>query len=208
LQQVVAGSQPSSRCWVCARAAGFVLVDGRGLGSVPIMGLDNWAEAQPLRSERLVLEPLRVEHADEMAPLLDDPTLHTFTGGKPATLQELRSRYAQQVVGQPPDGSQHWLNWIARRRDNGQAVGFVQATISEQDGDLTADVAWVIGVSQQRSGYAREAAQLMTDWLRLQHVRLVVAHVHPQHHASNAVARWIGLTPTDTQVEGEVRWQG
>jgi hypothetical protein len=117
------------------------------------MGRDDWAEAQPLCSERLVLEPLRVEHADEMAPLLDDPTLHTFTGGKPATLEELRSRYARQVVGQPPDGSQHWLNWIVRRRDDGQAVGFVQATISEQNGDLTADVAWVVAVSQQRSGY-------------------------------------------------------
>jgi RimJ/RimL family protein N-acetyltransferase len=172
------------------------------------MGVDDWAEAQPLLSERLALEPLRVEHADEMAPLLDDPALHTFIGGKPASLQELRTRYAQQVVGRPPDGSQRWLNWIVRRRDDGQAVGFVQATISEQTGDLTADVAWVVAVSQQRSGYAREAAQLMTDWLRQQHVHLVVAHVHPQHHASNAVARWIGLTPTDTQVDGEVRWQG
>jgi hypothetical protein len=72
--------------------------------------VDDWAEAQPLLSERLVLEPLRVEHADEMAPLLDEPTLHTFIGGNPATLQELRGCYAQQVIGQTPDGSQHWLN--------------------------------------------------------------------------------------------------
>lgn len=175
---------------------------------MPIMGLVGWAQAQPLLSERVVLEPLRVEHADEMAPLLDDPTLHTFVGGKPATLLELRSRYVRQVVGQPADGSQRWLNWIVRRRDDGQAVGFVQATISEQGGDVTAEVAWVVAVSQQRSGYAREAALLMMDWLRRQHVQRFVAHVHPQHHASNAVARWIGLAPTDTQVEGEVRWQG
>ena len=143
-----------------------------------------------------------------MALLLDDPALHTFTGGKPATLEELRSRYAKQFIGPPPDSTHHWLNWIVRRRDNGQAVGYVQATISEQNGDLMADVAWVIAVSQQRSGYAREAARLMRDWLRLQRVRLVVAHVHPQHHASNAVARSIGLTPTAKQVDGELRWQG
>jgi RimJ/RimL family protein N-acetyltransferase len=143
-----------------------------------------------------------------MAPVLDDPTLHTFIGGNPATLQELHVRYAQQVVGQSPDGSQRWLNWIVRRRDDGQAVGFVQATISEQAGDSTADLAWVVAASQQRRGYAWEAAQLMADWLRQQHVHLVVAHVHPQHHASSAVARWIGLTPSDTQVDGEVRWQG
>ena len=58
------------------------------------MGVGDWAEAQPLLSERLALGPLRVEHADEMAPLLDDPALHTFIGGKPASLQELRTRYA------------------------------------------------------------------------------------------------------------------
>jgi len=177
-------------------------------GSVPVMGLDDWAEAPPLLSERLTLEPLRVEHADEMAPLLDDPALHTFIGGKPATLQELRSRYAEQIEGQPPGGSQRWLNWIVRRRDDGQAVGFVQATISEQNGELTADVTWAVAVSQQRSGYAREAAQLMANWLRQQHIQLVVAHVHPKHHASNAVAHSIGLAPSDIQLDGEVRWQG
>ena len=176
--------------------------------SVSVMDLDDWAEAPPLESERLTLEPLRIDHADEMAPLLDDPALHTFIGGKPATLQELRSRYADQIERQPPDGSQHWLNWIVRRRDDGQAVGFVQATISVQNGELTADVAWVVAVSQQRRGYAREAAQLMAKWLRQQNVQQVVAHVHPQHHASNAVARSIGLAPTDIQLDGEVRWQG
>jgi RimJ/RimL family protein N-acetyltransferase len=172
------------------------------------MGSDDWAEAPPLQSQRLALEPLRIEHAEEMAPVLDDPALHTFIGGKPATAQELRGRYSEQIEGQPPDGSQRWLNWIVRRRDNGVAVGFVQATISRQNGEMTADVAWVVAVSQQRNGYAREAAQLMAGWLRQQHVQLVVAHVHPQHHASNAVARSIGLAPTDIQLDGEVRWQG
>lgn len=172
------------------------------------MGLADGAGAQPLDGERLALEPLRLEHADEMAPLLDDPSLHTFIGGRPATLQELRSLYARQVVGQSPDRSQRWLNWIVRRRDNRQAVGFVQATISEQHGELTADLAWVVAPSQQRSGYAREAAQLMANWLRQQHIHHVVAHIHPDHHASNAVAHSIGLAPTDTLVDGEVRWQG
>lgn len=186
----------------------LVLERVKGSDSVPIMGPDDIAEAPPLQSERLTLEPLRIDHADEMAPLLDDPALHTFMGGRPATLQELRGRYAEQIGGQPPDGSQLWLNWIVRRRDDGQAVGFVQATISEQNGELSAEVAWVVAVSQQHSGYAREAAQLMADWLRQQHVHHVVAHVHPQHHASNAVARSIGLAPTDIQLDGEVRWQG
>jgi hypothetical protein len=128
-------------------------------------------------------------------------------GGKPATLQELRSRYARQVVGQPPDGSQHWFNWVVLRRDVGEAVGFVQATVSEENHELTADVP---GLSRCPNSAAatREGAQLMGDWLRQQHVHLVVAHVHPQHHASNAIARSIGLAPTEMQLDGEVRWQG
>jgi len=169
--------------------------------------IDDWAGVQHLSSDRLELEPLRPEHADEMAPLLDHVELHTFIGGEPATRDELRGRYTRQVVGRSPDGSQRWLNWLVRRRDSGQAVGTTQATVSEQDGGLTADVAWVIGASQQRQGYAQEAAKLMVGWLRHQGVEIVVAHVHPHHQASVAVARAVGLAPTDTVVDGEVRWQ-
>lgn len=169
--------------------------------------IDDWPAVQHLRSDRLDLEPLRPEHADEMAPLLDDLELHTFIGGEPATRDELMDRYTRQVVGRSPDGSQGWLNWVIRRRDSGQAVGTTQATISEQDSGLTADIAWVIGASQQRRGYAQEAAKVMTQWLRHQGVDVVVAHVHPQHQASMAVARAVGLTPTDTVVDGELRWQ-
>jgi hypothetical protein len=46
--------------------------------------LDDWLPVAPLASERLRLEPLRVEHAAEMAGLLDDPQLHTFIGGQSA----------------------------------------------------------------------------------------------------------------------------
>jgi len=83
----------------------------------------------------------------------------------------------------------------------------MQATVSEQHGRLTADVAWVIGTSQQGQGYAHEAAQAMVGWLRLHGVEVVIAHVHPRHQASMAVARAVGLVPTDAIVDGEVRWQ-
>jgi RimJ/RimL family protein N-acetyltransferase len=163
---------------------------------------------QALEGERLVLEALQAAHADEMAPVLDDPALHMFIGGEPATHEQLRSRYAKQVVGGLADGAERWLNWVARDRSSGDAVGYVQATVTTQVGRRCADVAWVIGVAHQGRGYAREAAQLMTDWLRGQGVDVVTAHVHPDHHASNAVARRIGLHPTSTIVDGEVRWQG
>jgi RimJ/RimL family protein N-acetyltransferase len=151
---------------------------------------------EPIDTERLVLEPLRVEHAEEMAVLLDDVRLHAFIGGEPPALDELRDRYARQVAGI----GRGWLNWIARCR--GEVVGTVQATLE----DGVAEVAWVIGTAHQGRGYAGEAAAGMAEWLLAHGVRGLVAHVHPEHHASAAVARRIGLVASDTVVDGEVRW--
>ena len=171
-------------------------------------GNENWPTTAALDSERLHLEPLTVEHADEMAAVLDDLDLHVFIGGQPATHQELRARYEHLVAGQSRDGRERWLNWVIRRRDDGRAVGTVQATVTKQDRTLTAEIAWVIGTAQQRQGFAREAAHAMVGWLREQGVTTIVAHVHPQHEASKAVARALGLEPTDALVDGEVRWEG
>jgi len=192
-----------------------------------------WIAAPELTSERLTLEPLQVEHATEMAALLNDVALHEFIGGEPATLDVLGQRYERQVVGHSPDGSEVWLNWVLRRRDTGEAVGTAQATITgygdddsgdDDSGDddaggaddtgardvghgTVADVAWVIAVPAQRQGYAREAAQAVVTWLGQQGIEVIAAFVHPEHEASMSVARAIGLTPTDVVVDGEVRWQ-
>jgi RimJ/RimL family protein N-acetyltransferase len=66
----------------------------------------------------------------------------------------------------------------------------------------------VVSTKQQRQGFAKEAAQALLAWLRERGVASVIAHVHPQHQASMAVARALGLAPTDTVADGEVRWEG
>jgi len=139
--------------------------------------------AKRLESHRLFLEPLRVEHAQEMVAVLDDQTLHTFTGGEPDTADELRRRYQRQVVGRSSDGTETWLNWVLRRCDNGAAVGLVQATVTGPADQLQAEVAWVVGTAQQHQGFAREAARVVVDWLREQGAAVIVAHVHPDHRA-------------------------
>jgi RimJ/RimL family protein N-acetyltransferase len=166
---------------------------------------DPQSEITLLDTERLRLEPLRVEHATEMASLLDDQRLHEFTGGRPSTLPELRARYARQVVGWSPDGRRRWLNWIARGRADGLAVGFVQATVNV-DPPASAELAWTIAVAFQRRGYAREATGAVADWLRDHGVRMLSAHIRPGHEASEGVARALGLTATDQLVDGELLW--
>jgi RimJ/RimL family protein N-acetyltransferase len=160
--------------------------------------------AEPVSTARLELEPLRISHAAEAARAFADERLHTFTGGSPADEAALRDRYARQLRGHSPDGDATWLNWMVRRRDTRELVGTVQATVTAE----AADVAWVVSVPHQGSGFAREAAGAMTGWLRDRGVRRFTAHVHPDHAASSAVARGLGLLPTDVVVDGEICWTG
>ena len=156
-------------------------------------------------SDRLDLVPLQSTDADEMASVLADEDLYAFIGGGPPTMEDLRSRYERQAVGRSPDGNQEWLNWTVRLRLSGQAVGFVQATVEQ--GGRVADVAWLVGVPWQGRGYAGEAAQRLAAWLEEQGVRIITAHVHPEHAASAAVAARAGLRPTAEIENGERTWR-
>ncbi|WP_260174858.1 GNAT family N-acetyltransferase [Streptomyces sp. PanSC19] len=157
-----------------------------------------------VRTGRLDLVPLAVAHADEMAGVLADPALHAFIGGAPLTAPELRARYERLVAGSP-DPAVVWCNWAVRLRAEDRLTGTVQATVT--DGGRTAEVAWVIGTAWQGRGIAREAAEGLVGLLLERGVRTVVAHVHPDHTASAAVARAAGLAPTDEVQDGEVRWE-
>jgi RimJ/RimL family protein N-acetyltransferase len=160
----------------------------------------------PIETERLLLTPLREGDADEMVGVLASPSLYAFTGGEPPDLETLRRRYAAMAVGHSPDLAQEWLNWIVRRRDDpGVPIGTVQATV-DQDG-RRAEVAWVVGTEGQGQGYAAESAAAMVRALVDAGVRSVVAHIHPDHAASAAVARRCGLAPTEELHDGERRWE-
>ncbi len=185
------------------------MAGGEGVGSGAVPSADRLAAAR-LESPRLVLEPLRPEHAEELAPVLADISLYRFTGAEPPRIDELRARFVRQARGRSPDGHERWLNWTVRRRTGGEAVGTVQATVSggaEADPGDVAELAWVIGAAHQGQGLGTEAAQAMAGWLRAQGVNRLRAHVHPGHDASMGVAGSLGLRPTGVVVDGEVRWE-
>jgi RimJ/RimL family protein N-acetyltransferase len=158
-----------------------------------------------LRTARLDLAPLTVEDAAEMAVVLADPGLYSFTGGEPPGVETLTRRYGRLVAGPADPSREAWHNWIVRLAGDGTLVGTVQATI--HPGAADAEVAWVIGVPWQGRGYASEAAAALVDWLAQTGVATVFALVHPGHAASSAVARRIGLEPTAELVDGELVWR-
>jgi RimJ/RimL family protein N-acetyltransferase len=132
-----------------------------------------------------------------MAAVLDDRGLHEHTGGSPATAAQLRARYGH---------GQGWLNWSARRLDTAAIAGTVQATLAQDEGGLSATLAWVIVRDQQGRGYASEAALAIAAWLHGRGVDRLVANIHPDHNASIGVARRLGLVPGELGADGEVRW--
>jgi RimJ/RimL family protein N-acetyltransferase len=167
--------------------------------------VDDLAEAS-IWTERLVLRPLRVADAGELAGVLGDPALHEFIGGRPDSPEELRRRYAAMVAG-PGRPGELWRNWVVRRRADAAAVGTVQATLTRHAEGWKAEVAWVVGVPWQGRGYATEATRALVGWLVESGVGEIIAHVHPDHVASAGVAAAAGLVATAGLVEGERVWR-
>jgi len=160
-------------------------------------GAEEW-----IASARLTLEPLRVEHAEEMIAVLADDSLYTFTGGKAPTLASLEARYRTQIAGSRRPG-EVWRNWIIRTIADRKAIGFGQADIA----DGIAELAWVIGVASQGNGYATEAAIAMRDRLVSEGSTRFQAFIHPEHAVSHAVARSVGMSQTgEIDDDGEEQW--
>ncbi|WP_327331814.1 GNAT family N-acetyltransferase [Streptomyces anulatus] len=158
----------------------------------------------PFTTPRLDALPLEPAYAEEMAAVLADPALYVFTGGGPPDPAALRSRYERQSAGSPDPG-ELWWNWVLRVRADGVLAGYVQATVRGP----RAEIAWVIGTPWQGRGYASEAAKAVAAHLtEAGGVRELVAHVHPDHAASEAVAAAAGLRPTGEWEDGERRWAG
>lgn len=157
-------------------------------------------------TEPIRLRPLSPDDAPEMATVLADPALYKYIGGEPPTVEGLTRQYTVQSRGHSADNTETWLNHLVVFETSGEALGYVQATIPASG--QPAEIAWVIGAPWQRNGYASAAAALLLAELADSGVKRVVAHIHPDHEASAAVARRIGMSPTDEVVDGEVRWEG
>jgi len=161
--------------------------------------------ATRLTTARLDLVPLTAVDADDLFPVLNDAALGRWTGEAPPTdIEALRRRFEAWEVGGSPDGTERWLNWTMRRREDGRAIGHLQSTITAG----SAAIAWVVGSAYQRQGLATEAAHVLVAWLREDRgITTIEASIHRGNMASQAVAQRAGLRPTDRLHDGEVVWE-
>lgn len=142
-------------------------------------------------SERLLLEPLVAGHARLLFADLQDPGLYTFIPrDPPASLASLEARWRRLESRRSPDGSEAWLNWVARRREGGESVGLVEATVAGE----TAHLAWTVLARFQRRGYGREACLAMIAHLRAEHaVTRFAAAIDTRNAASIGLVESLGF---------------
>jgi RimJ/RimL family protein N-acetyltransferase len=161
---------------------------------------------QGWETERLVLEPVRREHAEELFPLMNDPALYVYTGNGPFPLEEMTQRFERWETRVSRDGGERWCNWIIRDRSDLAGLGVLQATLP-MDGPAAgpAMVAWLVGRHVQGRGYATEAATGLVGRLRAEGWT-VIAWIHPEHRASQRVASKAGLKLTEEWADGEQQW--
>jgi RimJ/RimL family protein N-acetyltransferase len=144
-----------------------------------------------LDTSRVVLEPQRAAHADEMFGVLCDPAIYEFENQPPASADALRERFRALESARSPDGSQLWLNWIVRLRDTGAAIGYVQATVLD---DAKALIAYEFGSLWWGRGLAHEAAAAVIDELRTRHgVTAVGAVFKRTNHRSRRLLQRLGM---------------
>ena len=117
-----------------------------------------------LITRRLLLDPIKADHASLLFQGLRDERIYRFIPQKPpVSVKALRRRFVTWSRRVSPDGRSIWLNWALQRRiGKNEYVGFCQATIPPGKSAL---IAYVIFPQFWGLGLATEAVNAMIRFL-------------------------------------------
>lgn len=152
---------------------------------------------QVLRTERLDLEPLTVEHAPRLFGALQENALYTYIpGDAPPSVDWLHEKYTRWSRRGNEAGDQVWLNYALLERARGVYVGTVQATVLAERQAL---LAYQVFPHAWRRGIAKEACAALLRVLRESFaVETVRAHVDTRNAASCALLASLGFARVST----------
>jgi len=148
-----------------------------------------------LITQRLMLEPVREEHAALVFHEMNDARLWRFFPHlRPMSVADLRILYRKWQAGKSPSTPDEiWENWICMRTEDQTPVGSTQATIFA---DQTALIAYAVYVRFERQGYAREAVRSVLEHSQKAHrCHKIFAEMDRRNSASINVVRSLGFTP-------------
>jgi RimJ/RimL family protein N-acetyltransferase len=150
------------------------------------------APETPLETPRLLIEPLRLDHAALLYEHLQDERLYRFIPqDPPASLRTLEDRYGFLSARRPPDGREAWLNWAVRVLGSGDYAGTIEATVHE---NLETTIAYTVFVPYQRQGFAAEACERLLEHLFDDYrVGVAAAEIDTRNVASIALVESLGF---------------
>lgn len=153
-----------------------------------------------LQTARLDLEPVRIEHADEIWLQLDDDRMwRYFPAQRPQTPDDLRGLYEKWSRGSQ-NQTEVWHNWLCRERTGGVLVASMQATVLVQARVFY--IAYAVYPLHQRKGYAGEAVRAVIDYVkRAYDVDRAFAEMDTRNEPSYRLAESLGFTRVRTADE-------
>lgn len=145
-----------------------------------------------LKTERLMLEPLKEQHADFLFDGLSDPALYQYIPQEPPVDNEhLKERFMRLALGTAPYGNEQWLNWAVKEKYGDDYVGLIEATINSEQG---AHIAYFIFQRFWQCGYATEACSRAIEQLFGEYGCLSVrAEVDSRNQASMRLLKKLGF---------------
>ncbi|MDE2307081.1 MAG: GNAT family N-acetyltransferase [Xanthomonadaceae bacterium] len=152
---------------------------------------------------RLRLDALRDEDADALFAYRADPAVARFQGWKPASVVDAR-RFIETQDGLAPDTPDTWWQRAIRLRDSGTLIGDLGLHFMD---DKAVEVGISLAPAHQRRGYAREALEVMLDFvfggLRKQRVK---AFVDPRNFMCMRLLEGLGMHRRAPQ-DGDVMFE-
>jgi RimJ/RimL family protein N-acetyltransferase len=144
-----------------------------------------------LKTERLVLTPLTADDAAVMYPELSDAGLYEYVDAEPPESEAQLAEYYRQLEGRiSPDRDERWLNWIVRRGETSEPIGFVRATIASESLGI---IGYTVFRRFHRRGFAGEATRAVLSHLLEEGIEHFVARVNPQNEPSKRLLKKVGF---------------
>jgi ribosomal-protein-alanine N-acetyltransferase len=153
-----------------------------------------------LETRRLILRRLGEDDVEPLAAIHADPDVMRFIGGV-RTRAQTQARLCDLIENQRRLG---FSKWAVVLRSTGELIGRCGPIVERIDGVSEVEVGYDIARSHWGRGLATEAARAAVEHcLSSLGLARVIALIHPQNVASQAVARRIGMT-----YERDVEWRG
>jgi ribosomal-protein-alanine N-acetyltransferase len=146
-----------------------------------------------VRTDRLVLRPIRADDLDAFAAIYADPAVVRFiSDGTTASRDETAEWLERTMLRNDLDG---WDMRSVVRAADGAVLGRCGIAVREIDGRVEREVGYLLGREHWGRGYATEAAAAMRDRaLDALGLRRLIALIQHANDASKRVAAKVGLT--------------